>query len=109
MADLYKDAENKDDVFAQDSELINKKTKAVPVPAERKDVDVDGEFLKTIAEAGINSKLDLTSINSFTTAAQTRDQIYDLLDGMCEDSTVAAILETYAEDATEYNENGDII
>ena len=48
-------------------------------------------------------------IDSFTQISQTRDQLYQLLDTMGDDPTVAAVLETYAEDATEYNDQGDII
>ena len=28
---------------------------------------------------------------------------------MCEDSTISAVIETYTEDATEYNESGQIV
>ena len=32
-----------------------------------------------------------------------------MLDTMCQDSTISAVLETYAEDATEYNDQGQIV
>jgi hypothetical protein len=51
----------------------------------------------------------MTALNSFSNAAQNREQLYSIIDMMCEDSTIAAILETYSEDATEYNEQGDIV
>lgn len=106
MAELDKDEES---AVVNDSELLRKKTRSIPTPPQRKDIDTENEFLSALAEAGINSKLDLGLLNSFTTASQSREQLYNMIDGMCEDSTIAAILETYAEDATEYNENGDII
>lgn len=109
MADLYKDDDNEENVYVTDDTVLNQKTKSIPTPKERTDTDTEGEFIKNIAQAAISSRLDMSSINEFSTVSQTRDQIYDLLDGMCEDSTIAAILETYAEDATEYNESGDIV
>ena len=62
-----------------------------------------------IINAGLDSKLDISEIQAFTQASQNRNLIYDLLDTMCEDPTIAAVLETYAEDATEYNDNGQIV
>ena len=53
-----------------------------------------------IADMGTSSKLDISKINSFTQIAQSRDQLYMLLDVMSNDPTVAAVIETYAEDAT---------
>jgi hypothetical protein len=32
-----------------------------------------------------------------------------MLDTLCQDSTISAVLETYAEDATEYNDEGKIV
>lgn len=95
--------------IVQDDELLRKKTKSVPKPKQRKDIDTEGKFFDNIIGAGTSSQLDITAINSFSQVSQNRDELYNLIDSMCEDSTVAAILETYAEDATEYNENGDII
>ena len=107
--DLRKQAENEDSVYIQDDQSLRKKTKAVPAPEQRKDVDTEGKFFDNIVSAAINKQLDISAIDKFSNISQNRDQVYNLLDGMCQDSTIAAILETYAEDATEYNENGDII
>ena len=109
MSDINNNLRNEESAFVNDEKLLNKKIKAIPVPEQRKDIDVEGKFLDSVASAAINSSLDLSSLNSFNTAAQTRDQVYDLIDQMCEDPIVAAVLETYSEDATEYNDNGDII
>lgn len=92
-----------------DSDSLNKKTKAIPAPEVRKDIDTEGKFISEVTSAINNNDLDTSTINSFSQASQSREEIYNLIDSMCEDSTIAAILETYAEDATEYNENGDII
>ena len=85
--------------------------KIQPKPRAQKEigVDVNNEFYNNIIEAGLQSKLDMSEIQSFTQASSNRNLIYDLLDTMCEDPTIAAVLETYAEDATEYNDNGRIV
>ncbi|WP_300924745.1 hypothetical protein [uncultured Clostridium sp.] len=103
------DINNEEQAIINDTNVLNKKTKSIPIPEQRKDIDTEGKFLSNIAEAAINSKLDISAINSFSNVSQGREETYDLIDNMCEDPTIAAILETYAEDATEYNENGDII
>ena len=101
--------DNEENAIVQDDQLLNKKTKSIPKPEERRDVDTDGSWLTNITDAAINSKLDLSTLNSFSQTSQSREQMYSLLDTMCEDSTIAAILETYAEDATEYNDSGKIV
>lgn len=85
--------------------------KIQPKPRAQKEigVDVNNEFYNNIIEAGLQSKLDMSEIQSFTQASSNRNLIYDLLDTMCEDPTIAAVLETYAEDATEYNDDGRIV
>jgi len=64
---------------------------------------------QNIIQAGTNNLLDISSLDAFTNISQSRDQVYALLDTMCQDSTVAAVLETYAEDATEPNDQGQIV
>ena len=103
------DINNQDSVIVKDDASVGSKTKSVPVPQHRVDIDSDKKFLDNITDAAINSQLDLSTLNSFSTVSQSRENIYNLIDNMCEDPTIAAALETYAEDATEYNENGDII
>jgi len=99
----------KEGAFVDDKSLYGKKTRAVPRPEVQTGVDQKNTLLCDIADAGINSLLDLSAINSFSSTAQSRDQIYTMLDAMCDDSIIASVLETYAEDATESNEQGDII
>ena len=85
--------------------------KLTPQPRKKQEIGVDteNEFYNNIIDAGLQSKLDISSIESFSQASSNRNLIYDLLDTMCEDPTIAAVLETYAEDATEYSENGRIV
>lgn len=51
----------------------------------------------------------MSAIQDFSTLSQSRNQVYDMLDNMADDSVVSSVLEIYAEDCTEYNEEGDIV
>lgn len=111
----FEDINNKENAFVQDDSIYNKQTKAVPKPESNIGVDTDNTVLNKIAdnvsEECINGygSLDLAALENFTHAAQNREQIYALLDSMSEDPTIAAALELYAEDATEYNDQGRIV
>ena len=89
--------------------LYGKKTVAVPPPKPEIGIDTENEFISNIIDNGVASPVDISVINNFTQMSQQRNTMYDLLDAMAEDSTMAAVLETYAEDATEYNDQGRIM
>lgn len=101
--------EEQQSAFVNDENQYGKKIRSVPKNKQEIGVEVDNEFYNNIIEAGLQSMLDMASIQSFSQASQNRNMIYDLLDTMCEDPTIAAVLETYAEDSTEYAENGKIV
>lgn len=97
-------------VFVDDETIYNKKTKTVPKKPQSIGIDLNDTVFNNITSEGTSShNLDLAALESFTQVSQSRDQIYSLLDTMGEDVTVAAVLETYAEDATEYNDQGQIV
>ena len=100
---------NDENAIIRDSNLQNQKIKSVPKPKNQDTDLINKGIASQIAEVGDVSKVDISAINSFTSISQTRDQLYQLLDVMGDDPTVAAVLETYAEDATEYNDKGQII
>lgn len=95
--------------FVNDEAQYGKKIQSIPKQKPEIGVDTNNTFFDNIINAGLDSKLDISEIQAFTQASQNRNLIYDLLDTMCEDPTIAAVLETYAEDATEYNDNGQIV
>lgn len=101
--------EYNDNVFVNDSSLYNQKTDSVPAGKKDIGIDVDNEFNNDILMAGESSTLDMQKLQSFLQISQNRDQIYQLLDTMSNDPTIAAVLETYAEDSTETNEDGHIV
>ena len=105
MTELNKDSE----IFIQQDVEYNQKIKPVETPSKNIGIDVDNQFMDNIAGAGLAGKLDMAAIESFTNISRSRDSVYDLIDMMMADSTMASVLETYSEDATEYNDQGRIV
>ena len=101
--------ENENPVIIQDDDLYNKKTVAVPAPERKKDIDVENTFYENIIDGVINNVLDLNSFNSLNNTAQSRNELYNVYDNMCQDGTISAVIETYSEDATERNDDGLIV
>lgn len=100
---------NEEQVIINDEDSYNKKINPVPAPSKDMGLDVKQTIVDNIIEAGLNSKLDITQLESFTNLSQNRNQVYQLIDTMSEDPIIAAALETYAEDATETNSFGKIV
>ena len=100
--------DNEQSVYAQPDDLYGKKTQSVVKPPLDIGVNYDGELYKNLMD-GLSSTLDITLLNSFTNLSQSRDTIYSLLDAMSEDTTIAAAIETYAEDITEETDDGRIV
>lgn len=73
------------------------------------DIDTKGVLVDNIIEAGLTSKLDIAALENFTSISNARDQVYQLIDTMSQDSSVAAILRTYTEDVCEPADNGHVI
>lgn len=101
---MPEDMENS--VFQQDDRLYNKKINSVPKPEVQTSVNNDISIINNIVNEGSAHNIDINAIESFTNISRSRDQLYSMLEAMCQDSTISAVLETYAEDATETNEDG---
>ena len=97
-----------DKAVIKDKTAYNKPIESVPKPDPNIGVDFTNGVASMLAQSAA-SQIDIATINSFTQISERRDQLYTLLDNMCEDSIIAAILETYAEDATEYNDDNQIV
>lgn len=89
----------------------NEKIKVKIIPASEPNIGIDTtNILETsIVEASKEARLDIGKLESFTTVAQTRDQIYSTIDTMMNDSTLSAILECYTADAIDTNDDGQIV
>lgn len=91
------------------NDLIGTKIKPIPNEPQEIGVDLENQLPNQILDAIETSSLDLNSIESFTNVAQSREQIYGLIDTMAEDDRVSAVLETYAEDVVETNDKGQVV
>ena len=80
-----------------------------PAPDKIKDIDTKNNIYDNIISAQERGTLDISSINSFTSISKSRDQIYSLLDMMGEDPIISSALEIYASDATETNDQGQVM
>lgn len=101
---------NNTTAFTNDSDLFGKKITPVPKPEPNIGVDTKSVMLDNILGQGTSgSTLSLADINNFSRVSERRDMLYSMLDTMAQDTTVQAILETYAEDATEVGDMGRIV
>lgn len=82
---------------------------AEPIPDRINDIDTDNTFYSNIISASQNSILDLNSINSFTSVSQRRDELYNMIDVMCQDPIIAIALDIYTADCCETNDKGQIV
>lgn len=92
-----------------EDKLVGKKIQAVAKEIPNIGIDLDDTFQEDVLEAVDLSQLDSNVIESFSTVAQTREEIYKAIDIMAQDSKVSAILETYTDYVTETNDNGKIV
>lgn len=73
------------------------------------DVDVNKTIVDDIINFGLTGGLNTGEIEKFTSIANSRDQIYTVIDTMAQDSAVSSIIKTYADSACEANDNGHIV
>ena len=92
-----------------ENDKIGQKINPVEVPETPIGIDTHNEFFTDAIEAATSTQIDITALNSFTQLSHSRETLYQILDTMAQDSTVAAILEIYAEDSTETNEQGQTV
>ena len=95
--------------FEEDDSLYNKKIEPQTVPAPEIGIDLNNDLIDNIIDATQIEQVDISKLQSFTTVSRNRNELYDTLDFMAQDTTLASVLETYAEDATEMNDSGDIV
>lgn len=95
--------------FAQDDNLYNKHIEAQPKPQPQIGIDLENDLIYNIVDAAEVDRVDVNKLQSFTSVSRNRNELYDTLDYMAQDTTLASVLETYAEDATEMSDTGDIV
>lgn len=82
-----------------------------PMPQDRIPVAKDGETLVDYLNnnVGVSNTLTLTEIEAFRTLSRDRESLYDTFDQMMQDSVISTVIEIYADEACQYNEDGKII
>lgn len=81
------------------------------MPSDRSDlpiVDKDDELVSRL-DSSDQQISSLSQLNEFRTIAEDRETQYNTYDEMSTDSVIAAALEIYADDATQYDEKGRVI
>ena len=92
------------------SSLIGNQAKPTVLDSTTKlDIDTNKVLMDNIIEAGLKSTLDTAALEQFTSISNSRDQIYQLIDTMCQDSAVSSIVRTYTEDVCEPAESGHVV
>lgn len=106
---MREDINNNSSAFVDDDSIYGVKTNPVPKPEKEIGIDTLHKFIDDLYYAGESSHVDISKIDSFSQVSQNRETVYQLLDTMSEDPTISAVLEVYAEDATEMNDEGRIV
>ena len=96
-------------VYVDSKDLYGKKIQSEPVPEKQIGIDTEDSVFQDIINASTQNVLDVSAFTNFDSASRSRDQVYDLMDTMCQDSTISAVLEAYTEDSVERNDLGQII
>ena len=101
--------EENNSVFIDEQDIYNKKINTISPKTKESEVNISNNIYDNIVALGTASQFDLSSINSLTQQANTRNEMYNRYDTMCEDGRISSVIQTYGEDATERNDAGDII
>lgn len=88
---------------------VGTEIKVKPLEPPQTDIDFNKSLEAAILSAADSNSLDTGIFEAFSTTAQTRESEYELIDTMAQDATIAAAIETYAEDITQPNNRGEII
>lgn len=78
-------------------------------PDERQKLPIVNEDEELVSKLDNGQVASLNQLNQFRTIAEDRETQYNTYDEMTTDSVIAAALEIYADDATQYDEQGRII
>lgn len=89
--------------------INEQKIKPIPQTKINIGIDTDKTIVDNIIQGAQIGGLDISSIDALSQNAQTREQTYQLIDSMTQDSLIGAVLETYVEDTIQTNDKGQII
>lgn len=92
----------------------NKIPKAKFKPVAKNEPNIGVEYQKALVkllaqDEAIAGTLDSGLLNSFRSISDSREHLYSMYDDMSRDVIISSALELYADNATIYNESGDVI
>lgn len=93
----------------KDNPLAGTRVTPVPLPQPEIGIDTTNALTNNIVNQAINSNVDISKLEGFSTVAQTREQVYQMIDTMAQDPILASYLKTITEDAVETNDSGKIV
>lgn len=96
-------------VYTEPADGYGQKIKSKPVPEKQIGLDTQDKFYDDLISSAVSKVLDVSAFTNFDQASMNRDSIYALIDTMCQDSTISAVLETFVADAIEPNDSGQIV
>ena len=77
---------------------------AIKVTSNREDLTT-----KQIEDAGNGSLIDMDAINKFRTLSTDRQEKYSDYENLLSDATIAAAIEMYADDSTQYDYKASLV
>lgn len=89
--------------------MVGTQIKATPKPEPEIGIDTNNTLLSNIVNGAIQSSVDISALEGFSTVSQSREQMYQLIDTMSQDPILASYLKTISEDAVETNDSGQIV
>ena len=92
-----------------DKDFFGKKIVGVPRPEPDIGIENGHSVINDILNTTDASQVDTSVLNSFLEVSRSRNNVYNLIDTMCQSPIPAAILEQYTEDTTAPNDNKEII
>lgn len=103
------DKDTLQDTIEVDDKLYGKVIKTEPKPEPQIGLENEHSVINDILDTCDSSLIDTSVLNSFIDVSRNRDNVYKLVDQMCQDPIPAAILELFTEDTTATNDNKEIV
>jgi hypothetical protein len=89
--------------------MAGTRVKAAPKGKREIGIDTNNQFASQLVDSALSSMVDISKLDGFLNATQTREQTYKLIDTMSDDPILASYLKTIAEDSVETNDSGQVV
>ena len=106
MASLLENIRNR---FGRQNDGLDVRISSVPGKDNELGISSKTDDITNKQITADNSIIDSAEIDKFVTLSKYRDERYQAFEEMLKDPIISAAVEMYADDATQYNRDGDII